>query len=343
MDAIVTTSLRHGRLLPAALFATICLCASRSGHADITSNLEGHWRFEQTSGTYTDQQGNNSLTVSGATRTNRGYDGYGVTTGSSAYAYANTYANLNNIATNDAFTLAAWIYPTSNGTWQSIVSRASTGAGELWYFGFDGSGKLTIFGDGMGVTSYATLATGQWHHVAATYSKSQSRMKLYLNGREVTTATVNVDIASNTSNGFAVGANFNSGVASDFFQGRIDELRIYSRELLPWQVAQLCGGRLLGKPVFWINDSNGTAWNTVGRQADAMRWSAVSSVPRKTATFPLHTFVAVMKICTFVQARTRSKSIIASMASRRGLMLSGLVSYGLKRRVTRSFQSGLLQ
>ena len=45
----------------------------------------------------------------------------------------------------------------------------------------------------------------------------------------------------------------------------------------------------------------------------------------KIATLPVQTLVALMKISTSVQARTRSKSMSASIASRKGLMLSGFV------------------
>ena len=77
------------------------------------------------------------------------------------------------------------------------------------------------------VTGVTTIANNAWHHVAVTYNASQ--LKLYMDGNLETTLTVNRSAQSASIQPVSVGTALNStSVASGFFEGKIDEVRIWN-------------------------------------------------------------------------------------------------------------------
>jgi hypothetical protein len=73
----------------------------------------------------------------------------------------------------------------------------------------------------------------QWHHVVGTLDRELNEMRLYVDGVEVGFLSIdNIgDISSNIP--FAIGSLHRGqfGVTSEFFNGLIDEVRIYNRVL----------------------------------------------------------------------------------------------------------------
>src|SRR5882724_5628144 len=133
---------------------------------------------------------------------------------------------LPSIMPTGAYTKAAWVYKTTTGTGQNIIS-ASPGAGPhaLWASGFD-SGKLASGHDYPNtdqVKDTVPLPTNSWQHAAVTYDGS-SVMRLYRNGIQVASAT---GISPNTDTTVAIGEYFNA----NRWIGTIDDVRIYNRVL----------------------------------------------------------------------------------------------------------------
>src|SRR3984957_2443254 len=75
-----------------------------------------------------------------------------------------------------------------------------------------------------------------------------------------------------------------------------------------------------------------TAWNTIGKQAEAITTSAVIFSRGKMRMRPVKTLVADTKSLSLPEARNASKSTKRSITSLSGLMLSGLKSYGDQKR-----------
>jgi hypothetical protein len=75
------------------------------------------------------------------------------------------------------------------------------------------------------VSGPSTLAANAWSHVAATYDGAA--LNLYVNGQKVATRALTGSIAV-TSGVLRIGG---SAALADWFQGRIDDLRIYRRSL----------------------------------------------------------------------------------------------------------------
>ncbi len=146
----------------------------------------------------------------------------------------NDFVNLpvgahNGITTNG--TLEAWIKTSANNSgYRGIVVRSN-------YYGlFLIDNKLSTFvwgGSATGATTYndVSLNDGLWHHVALRFQIGVNNgTQMYLDGQPVGSAiTLNVTTASNN---FQLGCNTNV----QFFNGQIDNVKIYSRALSPSEI-----------------------------------------------------------------------------------------------------------
>jgi hypothetical protein len=150
------------------------------------------------------------------------------------------------------FTAEAWIYKTGNGatvstgaggiTAQPIITKgrdeSEANNRDLNYFlGINSSGKLVAdFEEGSGsaspgtnhpITGTTTIANNSWHHVAVTYNASI--LRIYLDGNIEGSLTINRGAQSASIQPVAIGTALNStNVPSGYFQGRIDEARIWN-------------------------------------------------------------------------------------------------------------------
>jgi len=83
------------------------------------------------------------------------------------------------------------------------------------------------------------IPAGQWHHVFVTYDGSSQAggIRVYLDGQlqEINITQDHLTGSIHTEKPFHIGRRNPSG----FFQGRIDDARVYDRELTPAEVAQL--------------------------------------------------------------------------------------------------------
>ena len=77
-----------------------------------------------------------------------------------------------------------------------------------------------------------------WMHVAATYDGSTIR--LYVNGMQESSLAANIAIVTNNLP-LSIGAQSD---ATRFFQGALDQARVYDRALSAQEIAGLVGGSL---------------------------------------------------------------------------------------------------
>ena len=208
-----------------------------SVHAqDITTGLIGHWKFDETSGTTaTDSSGNNNT----GTLTN----GPTWTTGKIGNALSfdgvNDTVNIitpNNIPNgNSNETYSAWIKYSSLPTFTKMIMMARdtccSSAIHIWI----NNTNLAVarFSDVEPFVSTSNRpSANQWHHVLYTYDGTTNR--LYVDGAEVansTTAHDNVTIDS-----IYIGSHDG---ASYFWDGQIDEVRVYNRVLASSDISAL--------------------------------------------------------------------------------------------------------
>lgn len=131
----------------------------------------------------------------------------------------NQYVSIGSpLSNNTSYTKEAWVYSTTNTGSRNIISSSNS---PFWF-----NNGLLSAGHG-GNTGQVVDATAfplnKWTHVAVTYDAATTTMKLYRDGTLIAT---NSAVASNyTSQVTYIGS---SSAAAGYFQGSVDEVRIWN-------------------------------------------------------------------------------------------------------------------
>lgn len=184
------------------------------------------------------------------------------------------------------FTVEAWVKREGKGkTFNTgvgglnLVPIAGKGRGEgdgsnidcNYAFGFVGDVLGADFedmadGGNHPVSGRTRIPLGEWHHVAASYDGKSWR--LYVDGVLDAESAANAEPRKDSIQHFGIGSAFNSqGVAAGFFQGAIDEVRVWGRarsaaELTAGMYERVTAGEgLVGR---WALDEGDGAADTVG-------------------------------------------------------------------------------
>lgn len=171
--------------------------------------------------------GNNG-TLSGATWTTAGRYGGALTfNGTSNQVTVN---DANSLDLTTGMTLEAWVLPTvAPSGWRSIVTKEGATA-VLYYLHASSSSSnrpatgVFVAGNYRDVYGGTRLSANTWVHLAATYDGINQR--LYVNGAQVASRAQTGAILTST-NPLRIGSNS----FGEYFQGRIDEVRVYNRAL----------------------------------------------------------------------------------------------------------------
>ncbi len=148
--------------------------------------------------------------------------------GTNDYISVPNHSSLN--LTGNTITLEAWIYPTA---WQNnyfegsvVVKEAVSISGYMLRVGDDGTLGFTL-GNGSSwfhaVSPSGTLTLNRWQHIAGVLDGTN--MTVYVDGVEVATQTFSGNIASNS---VTLSIGITEIYSSRTFQGKIDEVRIWS-------------------------------------------------------------------------------------------------------------------
>ena len=198
-------------------------------NAPITYGMVAAYSFNEGSGaTVQDASGSNNLgTVTNGAWNNTGKFGKALSfNGSNSNLFVNSSTSLNLTA---GMTVMAWVNPSSSTQTnnRTIVRRETNG---YWlYAGRTGNtlrpgGGAVINSTTRSVSTNTALTANTWTHVAMTYDGTN--VILYVNGSVVSTTAATGTIASGTTPLWIGG-----GPSSEFFQGLIDEVRVYNRAL----------------------------------------------------------------------------------------------------------------
>jgi hypothetical protein len=234
----------------------------------------GYWKLDECQGSTLHDSSGNGLDgtwngVSGGSQTSAGT----CTTSSTAWGNGATGkfgASLNfdgtddyvQIADNAIFTpqgtssslsVSAWVKTTSIGSIQGIVSKDRYGGGSdrSWSLSLTATGGLQWFvtqqADGavrmlINPTTKA-LTPNTWYHIVGVYDGLTDMGTVYINGvADPTTSTQALTTIFDNSEPLHIGTLDNGGTLSLFFNGQIDDVRIFNYALSPFQVLNLYNG-----------------------------------------------------------------------------------------------------
>jgi chitodextrinase len=208
------------------------------------TGLVGAWAFDEGAGTTAnDSSGNGNIgTVYGAAWSTAGRYGNALSfngTNNTVRVPASSSLNV-----SSQITMSAWVKPAAvQSGWRTIMQRQT----DAWFLNASNdSGPLRPSGGGTfsGSTDYVggptALGVGVWTHVALSYDGAI--MRLYVNGTQVATKNRTGTIETN-SNPLWIGGNSPWG---EYFNGLIDDVRVYSRALSATEVQTD-----MGTPLTW--------------------------------------------------------------------------------------------
>ncbi|KKO20342.1 MAG: Ig-like domain-containing protein [Candidatus Brocadia sp.] len=210
-----------------------------------TSALQARYALDENTGTVANDSsgnGNHGSVNGGATWTTGRYGG------GLGFDGANDYVSIPR-SNHDELSVCAWFYKNANDTARNdaIFSGFRNNSNAQLMEGFElrfpsGASSNTLqfvltTQNGSGVRTMRTTqmnlgnSVGIWYHAAGTYNKATGEQKLYVNGQLVNTQTHPV---GNTVVPLAAYTDMRIGhsrVRAGYFNGTIDDVRIYNRAL----------------------------------------------------------------------------------------------------------------
>ena len=227
-----------------------------------------HWKLDEPPGSSTaaDSSGNGFTgTVNGSPvfEPSGGRDG-GCLTFSAAAANQYVATGRSLLGSVCAFTIAVWVKPASFGSRRGIC-----GQNDCVEFGLDNNSVYVWCASGGSVTAQYPYSAGEWHHVAVVGSGAD--LRVYLDGVLAATggsATTYYGVQSANPNPFNIGGGGIYDATGNWFDGSLDDIRVYDRALAPGEVADLFAGV---SRRYWVGGS--------GNWSDDMHWSRYSGGP----------------------------------------------------------------
>ena len=215
----------------------------------LKSKLVAYYKFDENNGTIAyDSSGSNkngslSTGSSSPTWSNNGRFNKALSfDGNDSITLSNEIVSTSSIRIN-GITYSAWIKPTTiSGTQKIFGQKPSSGYADLASGGLDissGKARMIAYDDNIAykyATGNTTLSSNQWYLITGVYDPSDQKIKIYVNGKfdggETSITTFN-RLISNDYN--LIGSH---NFSSSFFNGLIDEVKIYNTALTPEEIKQ---------------------------------------------------------------------------------------------------------
>jgi O-glycosyl hydrolase/predicted secreted protein len=207
----------------------LCVCSLAVAQS---SGLVAAYSFDEGSGTTaadSSGNGNRGTLVNGATWSTSAKFG-----AAASFDGSNDridVADSNSLDLTSGMTLEAWVRPTANSGYRTVVLKEVSG--ELAYslyaadsdHGTRPSGWVRIAGTSRYADGTGSVPLNTYSHVAVTYNGSA--LVFYVNGVQTRSTAVTGSIMTSTM-ALRIGGN---SIWGEYFQGQIDEVRVYSRAL----------------------------------------------------------------------------------------------------------------
>lgn len=212
----------------------------------LSNGLVGYWKMEEAGdATRADSSGN------GNTLTESALDTVAQAAGKFGYAgdfelddteYMTT-ADSSSLSVTGSVTLSAWIKPEIVSAGAYNILAKWDGSNESYRL-MQNADEIRIELDASGnyvETTGTNLAAATWYHVAGVFDASSATAKVFVNGLEATTSTTGTIPSSigDDTGVLSMGAEDTSSTPTGYYDGIIDEGRIYNRALSPAEISSL--------------------------------------------------------------------------------------------------------
>jgi hypothetical protein len=196
-------------------------------------SLVAAYSFNEGNGTTVADTSGHGLTgtISGATWTTQGRFGNALSfNGTDAWVTVPSNSVLN---LTDLMTLEAWVYPTAQGgLWRNVLIKERPGGEVYNLYSNTDAAVPAVFAvrsaapnAPVGSAGVSAIPLNAWTHLAVTYDGAQ--LRLFVNGTPVGSQPMTGSMVTSTG-ALRIGGN---SVWGEYFQGEIDEVRIYNRAL----------------------------------------------------------------------------------------------------------------
>ncbi|NTU46671.1 DUF2341 domain-containing protein [Candidatus Roizmanbacteria bacterium] len=202
------------------------------------SNVVGAWNMDEsswngTAGEVKDSSGNgnNGQAQGGAITANGKFGNSGSFNGTSGYV------NIPNINAANGYTASSWVYLNNTNNMDIYGDELSFKGMGLQV---NGGTFYTIVSDGTSPHRFSvgyTPSASTWYYVVQTFS--MNAVKTYVNGQLVNTTAYTLVQQNGLT--FRLGKSSNGSFFNGFMNGRIDEFRIYSKNISPSEISDLYG------------------------------------------------------------------------------------------------------
>jgi len=203
--------------------------------------LVGYWKMDEsswdgTTGEVLDYSGNNNhgTAADDATTVAGKFGNAGTFDGTDDYVDSGEDSSL---SITEDLTIAAWLYNTGDLDHDTLVSKHWNGEYDLTFW----SNELTWYNgpDYTNGNSHGfnyTFSTDTWYHVTVVRTADNKTVKLYVDGADIDDDFVYNDTPNQGSDNLFIGDREQSG---SWFEGQIDEVRVYNRALSAREVKEL--------------------------------------------------------------------------------------------------------
>ncbi|MCP4536695.1 MAG: PKD domain-containing protein, partial [Chloroflexi bacterium] len=215
----------------------------------LDQGLQGHWRLDEESGTrYDNSSHSNNLTDHNTVGSTMGQVGLaGDFERSNSERLSIDHSVQNGLNITGSLTLVGWIKPEIVDQYMIMAAKYEWGVDNRAYrFDVRPTGQMALIISPNGQTSSdyslvanAGLVPGTWYHVAGVFDAQMQTLSIYLDGELASSRSVNYDHINSSTAPFMLGANMQNGSVTQYFDGVLDEWRVYDRVLSQAEIHSL--------------------------------------------------------------------------------------------------------